>query len=89
MKGMKAGDRVKSINQIHATQMFYGKEQMPKEEDISADSHGIVEEAFSSGWGIVKFDSGRRVMVEDLERKFCIDATEPPSEATAGKDGTK
>lgn len=82
---MKAGDKVLSLNQIHATQMFYGKEQTPKEENITADSRGIVEEAFSSGWGIVRFDNGRRVMVEGLERKFCIESNESAQAPAGGR----
>jgi hypothetical protein len=82
---MNVGDKVVSLNPIHATQMFYGKEQMPKEEDIASESRGVVEEAFSSGWGIVKFDNGRRVMVEGLARKFCIDSSESAQAQAGGR----
>lgn len=70
---MNIGERVISlVDIVDSVQMFPAKYETPKTTSVSSGSRAIIEEIYSSGWGIVKFDNGKKVLVSDLKNKFVV-----------------
>lgn len=67
---MNAGGRVYANGPLGCAQMFYGRDELPRELTLPAGAPATVESAWKSGGGIVKFDGGPRVMVLDLAARF-------------------
>jgi hypothetical protein len=67
---MKLGDRVVSKVNINSFQMFCEKHEIPNESFTKSGSTGTIEEMFDSGWGIVKFENGTRVLMSNIKEKF-------------------
>lgn len=70
---MEIGDEVISLvgfqNTIH---MFPQKHEMPKTTDFPKGSKAVIEEIYPSGYGIVGFENGKKLLISHLEEKFVI-----------------
>jgi hypothetical protein len=68
---MKTGDEVISLvgfqNTIHA---FPKKNELPKVTSFPKGSKATIEEIYPSGYGIVRFENGERLLTSDLINKF-------------------
>lgn len=68
---MKIGDEVISLvgfqNTIH---MFPKKHEIPKTTSFPKGSRAVIEEIYPSGYGIVKFENGEKLLISHLKEKF-------------------
>jgi hypothetical protein len=71
IRRLKKGDKVLLLTSIiDSVQMFPKKHKIPEVTSIPNGSYAIIEEIYPSGWGIVKFENGKRVLVSNLKDKF-------------------
>lgn len=67
---MKQGDRVKLLSNLNGIHMFPLKDTDPDERTFQHGDMGTVEEVYTNGGGIVRFDNGKGLLASDLSSKF-------------------